>query len=151
PAARQGGFAFYSKVAWCCAGSENDRACFKDLVSDMDLLNVAFELYRIHDFHAQVSAETSGLSAHFFHELGAQDALLETRVVFHIGGVHQFATVFKALGDTGVQLCARCIKCGGVACWARPNNSDIMDGHVLTPLFVTVGDYSRQYDQQQGS
>src|SRR5699024_1612967 len=101
-AARQGGFAFYSKVAWCCAGSENDRACFKDLVSDMDLLNVAFELYRIHDFHAQVSAETSGLSAHFFHELGAQDALLETRVVFHIGGVHQFATVFKALEDNGV-------------------------------------------------
>src|SRR5699024_11306862 len=98
----------------------------------MDLLNVAFELYRIHDFHAQVSAETSGLSAHFFHELGAQDALLETRVDFHIGGVHQLATVFKALEENGVYRCARCIKCGGVACWARPKITDTMDGHVLT-------------------
>src|SRR5699024_12775313 len=62
-----------------------------------------FRSNRVHDFHAQVSAKANGLSAHFFHELRAHDALLETRVVFHFSGVHQFATVFKTLKNDGLE------------------------------------------------
>src|SRR5699024_11560483 len=82
-AASQGVFTFNAEMAWCRAGCHNDSASIKDFVADVDLLNVAFKLNRVHDSHAQVSAKASGLSAHFFHELRAHDALLETRVVFH--------------------------------------------------------------------
>ena len=95
----------------------------------MQLLDLALEFDGIHNLHAQVGAEADGLGAHLLHELRAHDALLEARVVLHLGGVHELSAVFEAFEDDGVELRARCVEGCGVAGGAGADDGDIVDSH----------------------
>ena len=95
----------------------------------MQLLHLTFELDGIYNFHAQVGTEADGLGAHLFHELRAHDSLLEARVVLYLGGVHEFATVLKALEDEGIEFGACCVERCGIAGRAGADDGDIVDSH----------------------
>ena len=77
--------------------------------------------------------ERDGLSAHLFHKLRAHDSLLEAWVVLDLGGVHEFATVFKALEDDGIEFGACCVERCGIAGRAGADDGDIVDGHKKLP------------------
>ena len=71
-------------------------------------------------------AETGGLLFEVLHQVRAHDALRESGVVLHVGGVHQFPTGGDGTGqEQRLQVGSCRIDCSRVACRAGADDDDI--------------------------
>src|SRR5262245_43089194 len=75
-------------------------------------------------------AESLGLDPHFFHQLGAHDAVTKPGPVFDKGGQHQLAARFETFNEQRPEIGARGIKSGGESGGTGPDDDDVSQvGH----------------------
>jgi hypothetical protein len=100
PAARQTLLIFQAQLAVGRAGGDNDGLRSERLAgADSDLLDGAIE-FQVGDVLKQdFRTEALGLLLEGVHEIRSHDAFGETRVVFDVGGVHEFTAGLYGTGD----------------------------------------------------
>ena len=111
------------------AGGDDERCRAPLLIAGPDAERTLGQVDPVACTGAAARPEPLGLLLHLLHELGAQDAVGEARIVLHLGREHQLAAGIQTLQDQRLQVapaprtarpCSRPARCPGSACSSCP-------------------------------
>ena len=119
-------FAGQAQIFGGCACCHNQRiaSVFAHVAFEREW--AALQIHAVDLVKHDLRAKAFGVLQKLRHQLGALHAIGERRVVVHFGGGHQLPALRHACDDNGLQIGARGVDGGGVACGARAENNEFV-------------------------
>ncbi len=111
------------------AGRDDDRAGELVVAADPDPLRVRGEIDLVDVGGDELGAEALGLLAELRHEVGADDAVGEARVVLDVGRQHQLPAGLDTFDDERLQVGPGGVDGGRESRRARPDDDDVPRVH----------------------
>src|SRR5213080_1990962 len=109
------------------AGRDDEGLGAVELVADREPEGPARQVHRRHVAVDEVRPEAAGLLLEHLHQLGAEDALREARVVLDVGRDGELAAGLRALDDRRPEVGARRVERRG-----EPGGAGAQDEHAVT-------------------